>query len=84
MFNDDYGSISGKGWSFYYGYEVLICETCNVNVDINAECKELDHDVKWCFEGNIGGATTIIPSSKLNKGELDIAVFEEDLQLLNK
>ena len=70
MTNDDYAYLNAKNASFYYGYEVGLCEQCGV-IDGEYCSNDGDHKVEWCFKAKLKGVDEIIiiPSSKLS--ELD-------------
>ena len=69
----DYGSLSFKKGSFYYGYGHSICANCGKLTPEGSEyCGECeDSDRYWCFTANIDGIEDIvIPFNKLGAKDM--------------
>ena len=63
----DYAGMGFKGGSFYYGYEVTRCLTCNKIG--GSSCENEDHHdegEEWCFQSEVNGKKLTIPHSQLN------------------
>ncbi len=68
----DYAGLTFNGGSFYYGYEVSVCEECGKQTEAGSEyCKDHENaDRYWCFEAKFNDQEIIIPQNKLGTDDM--------------